>query len=56
MYAAQAALLVPTEVHRRATMRTERTENANLAVAIAKCDEVLTQNTNAGGLAVGLAH
>ena len=53
--AAQAALLVATEEQRRAAVRTERADHADLAVGVAEGDQVFAQGARANRVAVRLA-
>jgi len=45
--AAQPALFVAAEKHRRAAVRAERIDQTHVTVAIAKCDEVFAEQTHA---------
>src|SRR5712691_3849500 len=50
--AAQATLFVSAEKERRAAVRTEGADDANLAVGVAERDQVFTQNADPRGFAV----
>src|SRR5471032_185284 len=52
--AAHPTLLVAREEHRRATMRTKRVHQTDLAVCLPERDEVFAQDAHSDGWAVGL--
>ena len=54
--AAQSAFFVAAEEHRRAPVRAEGIDQADLALRVAKRDQVLAEQLDAHGRAVGLRH
>ncbi len=56
VHAAHAALFVAAEEHRRAAMRAERVDQADVAVRIAKGDQIFAQQADADRWAVGFGH